>query len=267
MLCWGLERVGFCRWLWGCLPMRLDLCLLTRGLADSRTKAKTLITDGFVSVNGQVRTKPAFEVDEDNTVTVRESVWDRYVGRGGLKLEAALDTFGVSPQDKVCADIGASSGGFTDCLLQRGAKLVYAVDAGSAQLHPKLAADERVVSMENRNARYLSPDDFPCVPTLAVMDVSFISQTLILPAIAEILAEEGDLITLVKPQFEVGKEGIGKGGIVKDAQKRKQALQKVKECAGTLGFSVKGERESPLRGGDGNTEYLVWFRKIGTGKM
>ena len=239
--------------------MRLDVYLFERGMVSSRTEAKGFITDSAVKVNGKVITKPSFDVTEDAVVEVDKSS-KKYVGRGGMKLEAAIAAFGISVEGKKAIDIGASSGGFTDCLLQNGALSVIAVDSGTAQLVEKLRKDERVVSIENYNARYMMAEDLPYVPNLCVMDVSFISATYIIPAIKRILAPGSDFICLVKPQFEVGKSGLGKGGIVKSAKFRREAVDKVVKFAEENGFKCHSVIESPIIGGDGNIEFLAHFQ-------
>ncbi len=242
--------------------MRLDLYLSEKAYAKSRTEAKNLITDGAVKVFGKVVTKPAFEVELGAEIEVTKEA-SRYVSRGGYKLEGALEAFKISPEDKLCIDIGASSGGFTDCLLQNGAKSVIAVDSGTMQLAESLRRDSRVVVRENFNARYMSREDFEFIPTLAVMDVSFISATYIIPAIFDVLSEKSDFICLVKPQFEVGRSLLGKGGIVKNEKHREMALNKVIEFAKITGFEYISYTDSPILGGDGNKEYLVHFKKNG----
>ncbi len=239
--------------------MRIDTWLTEEGYLPSRAKAKEMILNGAVYCDGIKVDKPSFTVKDGVKIEVRDDPLLRYVGRGGLKLEAALDAFSVSVTDKVAMDIGASSGGFTDCLLQRGAAFVYAVDSGNGQLHPKLGKDQRVCSMEGCNARYLQRKDFPTVPTLAVMDVSFISQTLLYPAIYHVMARGGTLISLIKPQFELDRAALGKGGIVKDEKKRAEAIKRVTESAEAIGFTLRGMITSPITGGDGNTEYLAAF--------
>ena len=241
--------------------MRLDVFLAERGLAPSRSRARTMIEAGDVSVNGTPVLRPSFAVEGDEDIKVTDSL--RYVGRGGLKLEAALEAFSLSPEGKVALDVGASSGGFTDCLLQHGASYVFAVDSGSGQLSPKLQADARVESRENCNARYLKQADFSPVPTLAVMDVSFISQTLIHPALADVLQDGGELITLIKPQFEAGRAAVGRGGIVKSEKDRTLAIERVVSSAEACGFKSRGVIPSPIRGGDGNIEFLAYFIKTG----
>ncbi len=239
--------------------MRIDKYMAENGLAVSRAKAQEMLKSGAVFVDGVTVTKPSFEVLEGMTVEVTENPLQKYVGRGGLKLEAALDAFALSPQGQVAIDVGASSGGFTDCLLQRGASFVYAVDAGCGQLHPDLLADARVASMENCNARNLLPEMFPKTPTFAVMDVSFISQTLILPALRACMTEGGVLVSLVKPQFELGRAALGKGGIVKSEKLAATAVRRVADAAAVLGFRMTGHIPSPIRGGDGNLEFLAAF--------
>ena len=241
--------------------MRLDVFLAEHGMAPSRSRARAMIEAGDVSVNGTPVLRPSFSVEGDEEIKVTDSL--RYVGRGGLKLEAAIDAFSVSCQGKVALDVGASSGGFTDCLLQHGAAFVFAVDSGSGQLSPALAADARVESRENCNARYLKQADFSPLPTLVVMDVSFISQTLIHPALASVLVEGGELITLIKPQFEAGRAAVGRGGIVKSEKDRAMAVERVISSAEACGFSSLGVIPSPIRGGDGNIEYLAYFVKKG----
>ena len=240
--------------------MRLDLYLFENGLCISRTEAKNFIQQGAVKVNGVAVTKPAFEVSGCENIELDRSS-KRYVSRGGFKLEAALQAFAASPCGKLCIDIGASSGGFTDCLLQNGAKRVIALDSGTAQLVDSLRNDTRVLCMEKCNARYLERDDLEFIPNFAVMDVSFISATLIIPAIYSCLAEGSDFICLVKPQFEVGRAFLGKGGIVKDKKARELALKNVVDFARAAGFDFCGSIISPIEGGDGNIEYLAHFKK------
>ncbi len=241
------------------MTMRLDLYLVAEGLASSRTEAKGYITSGAVKVDGKVVTKPAYDALSGFVEVDKSS--KKYVSRGGLKLEGALDNFSVSVENRLAIDVGASSGGFTDCLLKRGAAHVIAVDSGSGQLADVLRRDFRVTVIENYNARYLSRKDIEYIPEIAVMDVSFISATLIMPAVYECLSEKGDFICLVKPQFEVGKSGVGKGGIVKNVRLRESALERVCDFGVSCGFSVLATMRSPIEGGDGNVEYLVHFRK------
>ena len=242
--------------------MRIDVFLTERGLAASRTEAKGLIQAGAVSVGGKKITKPSYDItDSDVASVVVDRSLKKYVSRGGLKLEGALSVFSVDASGKLCIDVGASTGGFTDCLLQNGASSVIAVDSGTSQLSQSLRDDGRVISIENYNARYLSRADMPFVPELAVMDVSFISATYIIKPLFDALAEGADFICLIKPQFEVGREHIGKGGIVKSAAMREAALSKVCEYAKSVGFDFLGSIVSPIEGGDGNVEYLAHFKK------
>ena len=241
--------------------MRADLYLFSKGHAESRQKAQRLIKEGAVLLDGVPLTKPSEDVNEDAEHLVVLTNEEKYVGRGGLKLEAALDSFAVAPKGLTCADIGASTGGFTDCLLQNGAAKVYAIDSGRDQLHPKVASDERVVSIEGYNARYLKADDIGEQVDLAVMDVSFISQTIIIPSLVPLIKDGGMLISLVKPQFEAGRGALGKNGIVKSPKDRYGAVIKVLEGAELSGLCCKGFIRSPIKGGDGNEEYLLCFVK------
>ena len=239
--------------------MRLDVLLFERGLSKSRTDAKVLISSGEVTVNGKCVTKPAYDVSDTDDVLV--NAHQRYVSRGGLKLEYAMSSFDFSVNDKLAIDVGASSGGFTDCLLQNGIKHVIAVDSGSGQLASSLSSDSRVTSVEGYNARYMKPSDFPYAPNIAVMDVSFISATLIIAPLFSVLSADADFICLIKPQFEVGRENIGKGGIVRDEKAREAAISKVVDFAKGVGFIHKGTVRSPIEGGDGNVEFLAHFKK------
>lgn len=261
--------------------MRADLYLTQNGYADSRTLARKLIEDGAVVLDGRVLKKAAEEIpDGAHTVTVASTADTRYVGRGGLKLEGALAAFRLDPTGLVMADIGASTGGFTDCLLQNGAALVFAVDAGHGQLHPKLQSDPRVRSAEGLNARNLSPSDLIAVdaawreahPDVSavpfaglvdgiVMDVSFISQTLLHPALASILKDGGWMVALIKPQFELTKSALNKQGIVKQERDRKAAVERVLQSAAACGFEAVSVIPSPIEGGDGNKEFLAYFVK------
>ena len=240
--------------------MRLDVYLCESGLAASRTEAKNFILNGDASVDGRIIKKPAFEVTEASEVKL-DRTSKKYVSRGGIKLESALDAFCIDVSGARALDVGASSGGFTDCLLQRGAAHVIAVDSGTMQLSESLRGDGRVTSIEGFNARYMKPEDFEYVPDVTVMDVSFISATYIMPSIYNCLAEGGRFICLVKPQFEVGRANIGKGGVVKDAKARERAVAQVIDFAKNLGFAHKGTIVSPIEGGDGNVEYLAYFVK------
>ena len=241
--------------------MRLDLFLVDKAYAESRQKSQRLIKNRCVSVDGRVITKPSEEInaEADHLIEIRETEEERYVSRGGLKLEGALKSFNISPEGLVCADIGASTGGFTDCLLQHGAKRVYAFDSGSGQLHAKLKRDDRVISKEGFNARYITPEDVGEGIDLVVMDVSFISQTMIIPSIVRLLKPQGIFITLIKPQFEAGKSALGKNGIVKRKEDRLSAVNRVLGCAYENRLSFNGLACSSIKGGDGNEEFLAVF--------
>ena len=240
--------------------MRLDVYLASSGLAKSRSRAAELISGGYVTVGGKVVTKASHPVDECDEVLVtgEEHV---FVGRGGMKLDAALERFGTDVTGLVCADIGASTGGFTDCLLRRGAIRVYAVDSGSGQLDPVLREDKRVINLENTNARYLDESVIPDLCSLAAADLSFISQTLVMDAVKNILSDDGIYIALIKPQFECGREAVGKGGIVKDKKQHTAAVRKVLACASASGLAPQAVMKSPIKGGDGNTEFLFIAKK------
>ena len=240
--------------------MRLDVFLAENGIVDSRTDAKNFIISGAVTVNGRVVQKPALDINGDENIEVDKSN-KRYVSRGGFKLESALDNFRIDPSGLVAIDVGASSGGFTDCLLQRGASFVIAVDSGSGQMAEKLRLDKRVMVVENFNARYMSATDFELTPMIAVMDVSFISARLIIPAVYSVLGNGGQFVCLIKPQFEVGKGGLNKRGVVKSDSLREKAVNDVVECGRAVGFTHCGLIDSPILGGDGNKEYLCYFRK------
>ena len=240
--------------------MRADVYLTENGYAPSRRRAQIIIESGSVCVDGIPIRKAAQEIsDGAHEVTLTDPI--PYVSRGGLKLEAALDAFGASPEGLVALDIGASTGGFTDCLLQRGALRVYAVDAGEGQLAPKLQADARVISREHLNARELAPSDIGETVDLIVMDVSFISATYILPRFSALLSEGGRAICLIKPQFEVGKAMLGKGGIVKDPAAHRYAVERVCAAATAEGLIPTALIPSPVVGGDGNREFLVLLSK------
>ena len=240
---------------------RLDLLVVKQGLASSREKAKAAIMAGLIFSGGQRLDKPGLEIPE-NTVLELKGEALPYVSRGGLKLEKALRAFPVSFQEAVVADIGASTGGFTDCALQNGAARVYAIDVGYGQLDWKLRTDSRVICMERVNARYLDEESLPEKVDYVVSDVAFISVTKIFPAMRAILKEKGQIITLIKPQFEAGREHVGKKGVVKDPQVHEQVLAHVLSEAEDLGFRVKGLEFSPIRGPEGNIEYLAWFTRI-----
>jgi len=234
---------------------RLDVALVERGLVDTRSKAQSLIMARRVLVNGQYVSKAGATVATEDEVRVAE-LEHPWVGRGGMKLAHALETFAIDVRGKVCADIGASTGGFTDVMLKHGAAKVYAIDVGYGQLDASLRNDPRVVNREKVNARYLEPENFGEPIDFASIDVSFISLKLILPAVAGFL--RGELVALIKPQFEVGKHEVGKGGIVRDEAKRQAAVESVVEFAKEIGFVVQGVIESPVRGAEGNVEYLMY---------
>ncbi len=234
---------------------RLDVLLVERGLADSREKARAVIMAGEVFVDGQRSDKPGTAYAPEVNIQVRGG-GQKYVSRGGLKLERALDYFGGDPGGKVCLDCGASTGGFTDLMLQRGAKKVYSVDVGYGQLAWSLRNDERVVVMEKTNARYLTPDMFPERPELASIDVSFISLSLILPAVRGVLTEDGEVFCLVKPQFEAGREKVGKKGVVREPETHMEVLEAFFKNAENAGFFVENITWSPIRGPEGNIEFL-----------
>lgn len=242
--------------------MRIDKLVHSLGLAKSREAAQKLIRDGSVALNGKIITKPSFEAHEGSDIKIVGEVL-RYVSRGGLKLERALEAFDVDVTGLDCVDIGASTGGFTDCLLQRGAKHVRAVDVGRSQLDASLAEDERVTSYEGLNARYITPEDIGGKCALAVCDVSFISLTLIIPAVSGLLSDTGRFIALIKPQFEAGRENIGKNGIVKDKNVHADVIERVLEAAERSGLYCFALTSSPILGGDGNREYLAGFDRVG----
>ena len=241
------------------MKIRLDQLIFQRGLTDSREKARALIIEGKVIVNGQKLEKPGTMVKESSEIKICGETL-RYVSRGGLKLEHAIREFSISVKDKVAMDVGASTGGFTDCLLQHGAKKIYAIDVGYGQLAWKLRIDPRVVPIERTNIRYLSKDRIPEDIDIATVDVSFISLKLVIPKVLEFLKPEGEIITLIKPQFEVGRNDVDKGGIVKDPEKRKKAVEEIKKFFETLNLKVIGVIESPIRGQKGNIEHLIYAK-------
>ena len=238
---------------------RLDKVIKKRRLIRSRSRAQRMIAAGRVKVDGQVITRPGHPIDPEAEIEILS--YEPYVSRGGEKLQAALEQFRIDPKHKICLDIGASTGGFTDCLLQRGASKVYAVDVGHDQLHPNLRRDERVIVREGLNARYLEPQDIGEPVDLVTIDVSFISLKLILPPLAEILAPGGDLVVLVKPQFEVGRERLPDDGVVKDEADREAVLQDLRTFIEIeTPWSVVGEMESPIEGEKGNVEVFIHLR-------
>jgi 23S rRNA (cytidine1920-2'-O)/16S rRNA (cytidine1409-2'-O)-methyltransferase len=239
---------------------RLDVLLVRRGLFESRERAQRAVMAGDVTVAGQVALKCGTSFAEDVVVEVRSPA--KYVGRGGFKLEGALDGFGVNPEGWTCLDIGASTGGFTDCLLQRGAVRVYAVDVGHSQLDWRIRSHPRVVVKEHLNARHLSAEDVPELVDLVVIDVSFISLTLILGPAFERVRAGGLVIPLIKPQFELRREDVARGGVVRDPALHASAVERVRTfVAGISGVGWEGEMVSPITGGDGNVEFLALLRK------
>jgi 23S rRNA (cytidine1920-2'-O)/16S rRNA (cytidine1409-2'-O)-methyltransferase len=236
---------------------RLDVALVERGLVESRAKAQSLIMARRVLVNGAFVDKAGATIAAEDELKVAE-LEHPWVGRGGMKLAHALERFGIDVTGKVCADIGASTGGFTDVMLKNGAVRVYAIDVGHGQLDMSLRTDPRVINREKTNARYLQPENFSEPIDFVSIDVSFISLELILPAVAGFL--RGDVVALIKPQFEVGKHDVGKGGIVRDDEKRRAAVERVVEFARSIGFEVKGLIESPVKGAEGNVEFLMWAK-------
>jgi 23S rRNA (cytidine1920-2'-O)/16S rRNA (cytidine1409-2'-O)-methyltransferase len=237
---------------------RLDKLLLERGLAESRARAQALILAGQVLVDEQRIDKPGHLIDPASRIRIKGEKL-RYVSRGGLKLEAALREFDVNPAGKNCLDVGASTGGFTDCLLQHGAARVWALDVGHNQLDWRIRQDPRVEVMEGVNARGISPEMFPVRFDLATVDVSFISLAKVLPAVKDCLTENAEVIALVKPQFEVGKGEVGKGGIVTDPAKHRRVLIEVVEAANASGLDAISVIESPITGAEGNREYLIYL--------
>lgn len=239
---------------------RLDMMLVSRGLAASREKAKAIIMSGIVYVDGQKEDKAGSMFEETAQVEVRGATL-KYVSRGGLKLEKAMTHFGVELEGKVCMDVGSSTGGFTDCMLQNGAVKVYAVDVGHGQLDWKLRNDSRVVCMEKTNIRYVTPQDIDDVLDFASVDVSFISLTKVLGPARELLADGGEMVCLIKPQFEAGREKVGKKGVVRDKSVHEEVIDKVISFALSIGFSVLHLEYSPIKGPEGNIEYLVHLKK------
>lgn len=241
---------------------RLDQLLVERGLAESRAKAQRLILAGAVRADGQPALKPGQEFPAKVVLAVAAP--ERFVGRGGEKLEKAFEVFALDVRDKICMDVGASTGGFTDCLLQHGAAKVFAVDVGKGQLHWKLRQDPRVVMLEQVNARYLKPSDLDAAPAFAAVDVSFISLTKVLPAVNTILCHGAGIITLIKPQFEAGRKEVCRGGVVRDAAVHARVVAKIRAFGqAELGLVWRGVCESPIRGPAGNIEFLACWVKAG----
>ena len=239
---------------------RLDVLLVKRNLADSREKAKALIMSGIVYVNGQKEDKAGTPFDETAPIEVRGNTL-KYVSRGGLKLEKAMTHFGVQLKDKICMDVGSSTGGFTDCMLQNGAVKVYAVDVGHGQLDWKLRNDPRVVCMEKTNIRYVTPEDITDRINFSSIDVSFISLTKVLGPVKALLADDGQIVCLIKPQFEAGREKVGKKGVVREKSTHLEVIEKVIEFAVSIGFAILNLEYSPIKGPEGNIEYLVHIEK------
>ena len=240
--------------------VRLDVLMTEQNLAESREKARAIIMSGQVFVNGQRVDKPGTAIDPAASIEVRGEVCP-YVSRGGLKLEKALKYFGVDPTGYVCSDSGASTGGFTDCLLQQGAANVFAIDVGYGQLAWKIRSDPRVVTMERTNIRYVTPEQLGEPLDLSVVDVSFISLRIVLPAIYELLKPDGQALCLIKPQFEAGKEKVGKKGVVREAQTHIDVVSDTCAMAEGLGFGVLNVTFSPVKGPEGNIEFLMHLRK------
>lgn len=238
------------------IKKRLDVLLVERGLSENRTKAQAVIMSGLVDVNGQRADKPGVSYEETVDIQIRGAACP-YVSRGGLKLEKALRDFGVHPVDYVCSDSGASTGGFTDCLLHQGAKKVFAIDVGYGQLDWKIRNDPRVVVMERTNIRYVTPEDLGEPLDLSVIDVSFISLKIVLPAIKNLLKPgQGQVLCLIKPQFEAGRDKVGKKGVVREPETHKEVLDNFVALAGELGFTILGLTFSPVKGPEGNIEFL-----------
>ena len=239
--------------------MRLDAFLFENGYYESRARATSAIKAGIVKVDGKIVKKPSAKISNQHVIEAeQEHPW---VSRGGIKLDHAMRVFEVSVQDRVCLDVGSSTGGFTDVLLSLGAAKVYAVDVGRDQLHPRLHGDRRVISMETTDARDLKSEVFDPIPTLIVCDASFISAAKVLERPLSLVARSAELVTLVKPQFEVGKENIGRGGLVKDPARAEAALADVTTWLTTQGWQVFATDTSPIKGGDGNIEFLLYARK------
>ena len=239
---------------------RLDVLLTERGFFDSREKAKAVIMAGEVFVNGQREDKAGSKFDREAEIEVKGKVL-KYVSRGGLKLEKAVEVYGLNLMGKTCIDIGSSTGGFTDCMLQNGAAMVYAIDVGTNQLAWKLREDKRVVSMEKTNIRYVTEEDIPEKADFASVDVSFISLTKVLPAAVNLLKDEAYMVCLIKPQFEAGREKVGKKGVVRDLSVHKEVIELVINFAIGLNFFIKGLTFSPVKGPEGNIEYLRYMQK------
>lgn len=246
--------------------IRLDIYLTQNGLAPSRERAKSMIMEGIVFVDNQKCDKAGEMIKENAVVEIRGNTL-KYVSRGGLKLEKALKEFPIDLHDRITMDIGASTGGFTDCMLQNGAKKVYAVDVGYGQLAWSLRNDERVVNMERTNIRSLTRDDIPETPDFASIDVSFISLRLVLPVVKELLSETGEITALIKPQFEAGREQVGKKGVVRDLSIHIEVIKNIVDFAQGIGLFTEGLSFSPIKGPEGNIEYLLYLKKTGENKI
>ena len=240
---------------------RLDVLMVQRNLAESREKAKALIMSGIVYVNGQKEDKAGTSFEETVQIEVRGNTL-KYVSRGGLKLEKAMSRFGVQLAGKVCMDVGASTGGFTDCMLQNGAVKVYAVDVGHGQLAWKLRNDDRVICMEKTNIRYVTPEDIGDRIEFASIDVSFISLTKVLGPVKQLLTDEGQVVCLIKPQFEAGREKVGKKGVVREKSVHLEVIEMVMDYARSIGLGILGLEFSPIKGPEGNIEYLLYLQNI-----
>lgn len=243
------------------MKQRLDVMLVEQGYAASREKAKSIIMSGIVFVNGQREDKAGAVFESEKAKLEVRGQTLKYVSRGGLKLEKAMEQFGILLQERICMDIGASTGGFTDCMLQNGAIRVYAVDVGHGQLDWKLRNDARVVCMEKTNIRYVTPEDIDEPPSFASIDVSFISLTKVLEPVKELLTNQGEIVCLIKPQFEAGREKVGKKGVVRDKAVHKEVIHMVMEYARSLGFVLLHLDYSPIKGPEGNIEYLLHMTK------
>ena len=243
---------------------RLDILVTSLGLAPSREKAKAIIMAGEVLVDGQREDKPGMTFPVTAQITLKHAELFPFVSRGGLKLDKAVRTFGLSLSGRVCMDVGASTGGFTDCMLQNGAVKVYSVDVGYGQLDWKLREDPRVVVMEKTNIRYVTPEDIQERPSFVSIDVSFISLTKVLPPVCELMTEEGELVCLIKPQFEAGREKVGKKGVVRDPSVHEEVIEKVTLFAASIGLAPTELSFSPIKGPEGNIEYLVHLVRGGS---
>ena len=242
--------------------MRLDMLLVARGLVSGRDRAKELISQGQVLVNGKIAAKASEKYQQEIPLEILNDA-AHFVSRAAHKLDGALQFFGIDLNGRVVLDVGASTGGFTQCALEKGAAHIFAVDVGSDQLAPVLKADSRVSNLEKTDIRLLAPDQLSAVPDFAACDVSFISLRLVLPAIATLLSPEGEAVVLIKPQFEAGRSAVGRGGLVKDPKVHLRVLQEMIETFHVNGFVIRGMTVSPIAGGDGNIEFLAWLGREG----